>query len=85
MDTTFSVANALTIAGGFIAFVWQWSRTQSALERVEEQMEDLTRGARDRESRIRALEIGATRTDEKLLTILALLQEIRGEMRRPNT
>lgn len=82
MDMSFNLGNVLTIISGIIAFVWQYSRMSSALERLEEHNEEIARGARDQELRVRALEIGATRTDEKLLSILAILQEIRSELRR---
>lgn len=82
MDLTFNAGNAITIASSILAFVWHWSRTQSAIEQIEECLREINTRERDQEIRVRALEINATRQDEKLLSILSLLQEIRAEFRK---
>lgn len=83
IDPTVSLGNLLTIAllvfGGGTAWATMRAETQATANLIAIQagrIDQIERSAADRELRIRSLELGAGRMDEKLLNILAALNRI---------
>lgn len=82
-DNTWTFGNTITIVAMFLGLIGLWNeintevaRQASMLQQKSEVIEELKMGAAAREARIRALELGAGRTEEKLLSILAYLDRI---------
>lgn len=82
-ERTVSLGNLVTILllvfGGGAA--WQTMKSDVAATRLliasaDSRISAFERGAQEREMRIRSLELGASRYDEKLLNILASLDRI---------
>ncbi len=76
LDWTISLGNVITIMGGVVAIVMAYAALDGAVAGLQERFAHYERGAQDREARIRALELGASRTDERLVNIMAALERI---------
>jgi hypothetical protein len=88
VESTITLGNLITIAvlvfGGGTAWATMRAENQATRDLIavqERRIDDMTRGASDRELRIRSLELGAGRTDEKLVNILAGLSRIEEQLR----
>jgi hypothetical protein len=75
-DNKISTGHLLTASAMMIAGVMAYADVRSSQEFLRGEMVSVKADAAARESRIRALELGAGRTDEKLTNILSVLGRI---------
>lgn len=90
-DNTWTFGNTITIAAMAAGLIGLWNEINSEVLRqaatIEQALATLDRlqtEAAQREARVRALELGASRTDEKLINIIAALDRIEKRLEGQN-
>lgn len=81
---TISTGNLITIAVVIATAAASFATTQTNLTSLEKQIVEIEQAAISREARIRALELGAGRVDEKLINILSVLARIETQINQQN-
>lgn len=81
-DNKISTGHLLTAAAMAITGVLAYADLRSGQEFLRGEMQSVKSDAAAREARIRALELGAGRTDEKLSSILSVLSRIERRLDR---
>jgi uncharacterized protein (DUF3084 family) len=86
-ENSLSIGNLITLGALAVGGVYALSEMRADLrtqrentKRVETQIETVLTDAAAREARIRALELGAGRTEEKLTNILQILSRMERQM-----
>ena len=76
LDKRIPIAFIIAIISQLIVGVWVASAFWSRVDVLEGAIETMAQNSLDREARIRALELGASRTEERLITIQTGLSRI---------
>lgn len=83
-DNVLSMGNIIQIIAFIVAFAVAWGTTYQRLETVETTQKSIIQNGLDREARIRAMEIGASRSDERIENLLRSMDELKREQRETN-
>ena len=83
-ENVWSVGNVIQIGVFFVAFAVAWGSAHKRLEQLETAQADMRQGSADWEGRLRAMEISASRSDERIGNLLRSMDELKQQQRETN-
>ena len=83
-ENVWSVGNVIQIGVFVVAFAVAWGSAHKRLEQLEATQAEMRQGSADLESRLRAMEISASRSDERIGNLLRSMDELKQQQRETN-
>lgn len=84
-DNVLSFGNIIQLVAFLVMFSIAWGSAHQRISTLETSQETLRQGGIDREVRLRAIEVAASRSDERIESLLRAMEDLKREQRETNS